>query len=84
MARSTIGCSDDDGPPAAITGASRPSISAAARAGRHLGLDDHGGGVREHVHQRLVALGELLVRGEPAAQKVPYSVPSLRVTGTET
>ena len=64
VARSTMGCSTTSGPPAAMSGLEPVLDLGAALLLAHAGLDDHRRGRGEHVHQRLVALGQLLVGGE--------------------
>ena len=64
VARSTMGWSTTTGPPAAITGPSRSSISARAPCARTSGSMMTAAAEREHVHQRLVALGQVLVGGQ--------------------
>ena len=50
----------------------------------HARLDDEGSSPGEHVHERLVALGQRLVGGQPGGAEGAVDRPSLRTTGTET
>lgn len=84
VTRSTIGCSTTTGPPLARTGSSRPEISAARSSSRTPGsMITEAAWARTSI-SALSRRDTVSSEAEPAAQNVPYSVPSLRTTGTET
>ena len=84
VARSTIGWRTTTGPPSAMSGSSRPEISVRRSCERTSGSMITAAAEARTSMRALSRLVRSLSVVSPAAQKVPYSEPSLRVTGTET
>ena len=84
VARSTIGCRTTTGPPAAMTGSSRCSISSRRARSTTPGSMITAAAWASTSISALSRLVSSLSEVSPAAQNVPYSEPSLSTTGTET
>jgi hypothetical protein len=79
-----MGCSSTTGPPDSRTGANRVSISVSRARSRIPGSMMTEAACASTSMSALSRLVNALSVVSPAAQKVPYIVPSLNVTGTET
>ena len=84
VARSTIGWSATTGPPSAMSGASRSSISVRRSCERTSGSMITAAADARTSIRDLSRLPSSLSEVSPNAQNVPYRMPSLRTTGVET